>query len=212
MDQMHLIDFDNWKRKEHFEFFSLYDDPFYGMVTEMECTAAYDYAKREEISIFAHYLHKSLLAVNSVEEFRMRVVDKKVVVFDQIHASTTIGRSDGTFGFSFIPFSEDFESFYEALKSETKNVEESTGLRNSANAQRPDAIHYSTIPWSKFTGLTHARSFNTDDSIPKITFGKIFTRDHKKILPISIDVHHGLVDALHISQFLQKFQCLLDSD
>ncbi|MEM9545161.1 MAG: chloramphenicol acetyltransferase [Bacteroidota bacterium] len=207
---MRFIDMENWNRKEHFEFFSGFDNPFYGMVTEVDCTETFYGSKTKGVSLFANYLHKSLLAMNTVEEMKMRIKDDRVVIFDQIHASATIGREDGTFGFSFIHQTEDFYSFTGELKEETQAVQESTGLRNNKDAQRLDVIHYSAIPWSKFTGLTHASNFGTDDSVPKITFGRIFTRDDKKILPLSIDVHHGLVDALHISQFLSEFQTLLN--
>ena len=58
------------------------------------------------------------------------------------------------------------------LKKEIINVQSTKGLRVNEDAKRLDVIHYSTLPWNKLTGLTHARNFNIDDSVPKITFGK----------------------------------------
>lgn len=207
---MKVIEVESWIRKEHFDFFSKYDNPFYGIVTEIDCTRAYEKSKENDISFFAYYLHKSILAANKIEELKFRVVDKSVVQFDTIHAGATIGREDGTFGFSFINFSPDFKTFNNELKEEIINVQNTKGLRVNDDAKRPDVIHYSTLPWSKFTGLTHARNFNSDDTVPKITFGKIFTVGTKKMLPISIDVHHGLVDGLHIAQYLEEFQNLMN--
>lgn len=212
MGNMKYIDIDTWNRKEHFEFFSQMDNPFFGVVSEIDCTRAHAYSKEQGISFFAHYLYQSVRAVNLVEAMKLRVAGKKVILYDVIHASATIGRKDGTFGFSFMESASDFDSFNAALMAERKSVEESSGLRNSSNAQRTDVIHYSTLPWSKFTGLTHARSFNTSDTVPKITFGKIFSREGNKYLPISVDVHHGLVDGLHIAQFMDAFQRLMDEN
>ena len=108
---MKTIDINNWKRKEHFDFFSQFDEPFFGLVTEIDCTIAYKTTKENNYSFFAYYLHKSLIAVNGIEEFRYRSAGDKVFIYDQIHASPTIGRSDGTFAFSFIEFDPDFLIF-----------------------------------------------------------------------------------------------------
>lgn len=207
---MKIIDIDNWNRKEHFEFFSKYDNPFYGIATEIDCTKAFINSKEKGFSFFAYYLYKCTSAVNLVSSFRYRIHKGKVVLFDTIHAAATIAREDGTFGFSFIPFVPDFKIFNEKIKQEIEAVQNSKGLRANNDERRSDVIHFSSIPWIKFTGLSHASNFNTDDSVPKITFGKAFDREDKKILPIAIEVHHGLVDALHIANYLEVFQKLMD--
>lgn len=99
------IDLKTWKRKEHFEFFSGMASPFFGITAEVDCTTAHEKAKRSGESFFAHYLHKSMLAVNSVEELKYRITGEEVVVCDTVHAGATIGRPDGTFGLIFVHFS-----------------------------------------------------------------------------------------------------------
>lgn len=207
---MKTINKENWIRKEYFDFFSKYDNPFFGLVTEIDCTKAYRKCKDQKLSFFSYYLHKSILAVNRIEELKYRINGKDVVKFEQIHASSTVGRADGTFGFSFVNFSEDFDVFDKELKQEIEEVQNTNGLRLNENVYRLDTIHYSTLPWHKFTGLTHARSFNNADSSPKITIGKAFTIEGKMMLPVSIDAHHGLVDGIHVSQFLNEFQKFMD--
>src|SRR5688572_12422169 len=101
---MKKIDIENWKRREHFEFFSKMASPYFGIVTEVDCTIAYEEAKAKNQSFFAYYLHKSMVAVNLVDELKLRIVNGDVVSYETIHAGTTIGRPDGTFGFAFINF------------------------------------------------------------------------------------------------------------
>ena len=207
---MKEIDYKNWNRREHFEFFSKYDNPFFGIVTEIDCTGAYDLAKKNGLSFFAFYLHKSIMAVNRTEEFRLRLLDDKVVSFDKIHAATTIGREDGTFGFSHVEFSEDFSVFNENLKQEINAVRNSVGLRAGQGSAREDVIHYSTLPWFRFTGVSYARNYNTNDSVPKITFGRSFMEGNTRKMAVSVEAHHGLVDAIHIARFLEEFQDLMN--
>lgn len=209
---MQKIDLKNWNRKEHFEFFSSFDEPFFGIVSEVDCTKAHQFSKNNNRSFFAHYLHKSLIAVNEIPEFKYRILDGEVVVYEQVHSAATIARPDGTFAFSFAEFDTDFSIFHKSLKKEIEEVQNTTGLRLSEASQRLDAIHISSFRWHKLTGLTHARNFKYPDSVPKITFGKMYSLGNEYKLPVAINVHHGLMDGYHVAQFLEAFQELLDSE
>ncbi len=39
------LDFENWNRREHFQFFNQFDEPFFGIVAEIDCTVAYQICK-----------------------------------------------------------------------------------------------------------------------------------------------------------------------
>ncbi|HFG0566831.1 chloramphenicol acetyltransferase [Flavobacterium psychrophilum] len=209
---MEIINIESWNRKEHFEFFSRMASPYFGITTEVDCTIAYDNAKENGNSFFAHYLHKSMIAVNSVEELRLRIVDNKVALFEKINAGATVGRADGTFGFIFVNFSDDFETFNKELQNEIQTVLNSTGLRLNDDDIKKDLIRHSIIPWTSFTGLLHPTNFDRTESVPKITFGKFSIREGKKYLPVSIEAHHGLVDGFHLAKYLSEFQRQLDKE
>ncbi len=206
---MEIVDTVNWNRREHFEFFSSMANPYFGVVTEVECTKAYETSKKHGYSFFAYYLHKSTAAVNSVEELKYRIVNDQVVKFGTIHAGTTIGREDGTFGFAFIPFTPDFDEFYNKLKSEIELVKSSGGLRLNNDAIKKDLIRYSTFPWKSFTSLLHPTNNDNKESVPKITFGKYSIKNEKMYLPVSIEANHGLVDGFHLAQYLHEFEAQL---
>ena len=207
---MKTIDLETWNRREHYEFFSAYEDPYFGIVSEIDASAGYRSARERGISFFAFYLHCSIQAANRVEAFRYRIQEGAVVVYDQVHAGTTIGRKDESFAFAVIPFSPDFESFNLELQKEIVEVENTRGLRRSREGSRKDLIHHSTFPWSRITGLSHPRNFNTDLSIPKITFGKAYERDSRLFLPVAVDVHHGLMDGVQVAKYLEALQQLMD--
>lgn len=203
---MKIIDIENWNRKEHFEFFSQMESPYFGFTTEVDCTKAYDDAKENGVSFFATYLHRSMIAVNTVDELKLRIIDGQVILYDTIHAGSTIGRADGTFGFAFIPFSDDFKVFNATMQKEIEAVQQSSGLRLKNGDLGKDLIRHTTIPWNSFSALMHPTSFNNSESVPKITFGKFSIRDGKKYLPVSVEAHHGLADGLHLAKYLEEFQ------
>ncbi|MCK5457970.1 MAG: chloramphenicol acetyltransferase [Melioribacteraceae bacterium] len=205
-----LLDITTWKRKEHFDFFSKYDEPFWAIVSEIDCTKAYQKSKENNISFFLYYLHKSTQAINQIEEFRYRIRDNQVIVFDEVHASSTLGRDDETFSYSFISYDRDYLKFAASAHVEIERVKNSIGLGLTNETNRLDTIHYSTLPWTKFTGLTHARDFKHKDSVPKIVFGKYYLVDGKKIMNVSLNAHHGLVDGLHGAKYFELFQKLMN--
>lgn len=198
------LNIQNWPRKDHYYFFKQFEEPFFGVTITIDCTNGYAHCKNENISFFLYYLHASLKAANAVEPFRYRIDGDSIFIFDTVNASPTINRPDGTFGFAYIDYEEEFTEFAKDAQTEIDKVRNSTGLIPAVTGE--NVIHYSSLPWINFTGLSHARSFSFKDSIPKISFGKMTEAAGKRTMPVSIHVHHGLMDGYHVGQFIDLFQ------
>lgn len=203
------LNIETWNRKEHFLFFKQMEEPFFGITITVDCTKAYDKAKELGVSFFTYYLHKTLVAVNSIEPFRYRILNDEVYIFDRIDVSSTILREDKTFGFSQIEYSEDLNEFAENTKNEIARIQTTTGLFTREYSE--NLIHFSALPWINFTSFSHARSFSWPDSCPKISFGKMMEEKGKKTMSMSIHVHHGLMDGYHVGEFVELFQKLMDN-
>jgi len=201
------LDLERWERKDHFKFFKQFDEPFFGVCVEIDCSKSYRKCKTEGISFFLYYLHKSLVAANRIEPFRYRIEGESVFVHDRVHASPTINRPDGTFGFAYMNYHEDFQEFMLEAKGEIEKVQNSKGLIPAVSGE--NVIHYSSLPWINFNSFSHARSFSFKDSCPKITFGKISEHDGGLKMPVSIHVHHALMDGFHVGQLIDEFQELM---
>lgn len=201
-----LLDLENWNRKEHFAHFSRMEEPFFGATVEIDCTKAYETAKELKVSFFIFYLHKTLMAVNAIENFKYRIDEGKIYIYDRIDASATIGREDGTFGFSFMEYNSDLEIFNQTALAEIERIQNTAGLF-TRSFENDNLIHFSAIPWLNFTSLSHARSFTFPDSCPKISFGKMVNSENgKRTIALSVHVHHGLMDGLHVGKFVDFFQ------
>jgi chloramphenicol O-acetyltransferase type A len=158
-------------------------------------------------------MHQAIKATNLIEEFRYRLEDNTLVCFDKIHIGTTMGRSDETFGFAYVPFNHDWETFSKDFKQTTLDVENSTGIRINENTTRLDLIHSTSLPWIDFSGFHHASNSNFPDSIPKISFGK-YNQDVEGNywLPLSVHVHHALMDGIHVGKWIEAFQRFMDGE
>ena len=204
------LNLENWNRKEHFLFFKQMEEPFFGVTVTIDCTKAYQKAKDLEVSFFTYYLHKTLVAVNTIEPFRYRILNDEIYIFDRIDVSSTILREDKTFGFSQIEFVEDLVAFAKNTKNEIARIQTTTGLLTREYSE--NLIHFSALPWVNFTSFSHARSFSYPESCPKISFGKMMDENGKKTMSMSIHVHHGLMDGFHLGKFLELFQDLMSQN
>jgi chloramphenicol O-acetyltransferase type A len=202
------LNIERWSRKEHFKFFKTFDQPYYGVTVTLDCTRAYEQAKALNVSFYSYYLHKTLVAINAIENFKYRIEGDDVYICDQVDASSTILRDDHTFGFSHIKFKFDIFDFHKEVSQEIERIKNTTGLFTTGPLS--DVIHFSALPWVNFTSISEAFNKAAGDSCPKIAVGKLTNVDGKKQMPFAIHVHHALVDGYHLGIFFDKLQLLLN--
>lgn len=206
---MHYIDINDWNRKSQFNYFKAFDNPFFNVCTELEIQEFYEAIKSKNLSFSLACLYATLKAANETECLRYRLQDDRVAVYDRIDAGNTILNEDETFSFCYFKYDSSFHSFYEiAQHTLQQNHQEQPEL--DPRSEQKNIIHCSTLPWYRFTSFSHARNYGTEDSIPKFVFGKYFENNGLK-LPFSIEVHHALMDGIHVAHFLDRFQWLLNN-
>ncbi|NPD82156.1 chloramphenicol acetyltransferase [Prevotella sp. PINT] len=201
-----FVDLEKWNRREHFEFFSSFDDPFFGVTTLVDFTNVRKRCKAEQKSFFLYSVHFLLRCINETEAFKLRIEDGNVVKYDTVHVSPTIGRDDGTFGFGFFEYNPDFAVFAQNADKEVERVKNSSGLAFSDNTGREDLIRYSALPWFAFSEMKHAVSFGRGDSVPRISTGKLITENGKHLLPVSVSVNHALMDGRDVAELIEKLE------
>ena len=201
------LDIQKWVRKEHFEFFNTFEDPSYSLCFDVDVSQDYDFAKNNDVPFFAKYLYACTCAMNSVDNFKYRISNNEVFVYDTIHVSATILRPNNTFGFSFIKYSNDFKQFFKSYVEEKERILDSNELFPPVNG--PDCYHCSALPWVNFTG--HKEPFKSSgNSIPQVAFSKIRKENNKILMKISLTVNHALIDGYHVGLFIENFQYYLN--
>ena len=203
------IDLEKWARRSTHEFFKDYEDPFFNFTANLDVTLLYQFCKQHGLAYSLAALHCSQVAVNEIREFRIRLLDDRLVEFDRIHATQTVLNDDETFSFSYYEMKDDIFEFersakiardrYRALK--TFDVE----------TDRLDLIYYSVIPWVSFTSFKHASQVKRRQTIPRIVFGKIFDAGERKLMPLSVEANHTIMDGIHVGKLFIRFQEIIDS-
>lgn len=200
----HYLDLERWPRRGAFEFFRGYDNPYFNVCAPLDCTALLEYTRAHHASFSLACVYLALRTANAYEPFRYRLDGGRVLVHNIVHAGTTTLLDDERFAFIYFDFDDDF---FRVQDSARRARDAARGHAGGLDAQdhRTDLVHFSSLPWIEFTGLSHARNWRREDSVPKITFGR-YHGSAPVQLPISVEVHHALMDGMHVGRFLEALQ------
>ena len=203
------VNIDEWPRRSTYEFFRDYEDPYFNIAANLDVTGLYRFCKDNGLSYSIAVLFFSLQTANAIREFRLRLMDGRVVEFDQIHATQTILNDDETFSFCYFERSDDIFEFDRAGKLA---VEKYKALKSfDVESDRIDLVYYSVIPWVSFTSFKHATRGDNRMSVPRMVFGRIFDEAGRRKMPFSVEVHHALMDGIHVGKYFELFQDKLKS-
>ena len=205
----HYIDMATWPRRAVFEFYLPFDKPYFNVCLQLDVTKLISELKRrEKTSIWLTYHYLALKAANEIEQFRYRLRQGKVLVHDVINGGTTFMLPNETFTLLYFDYAETFSKFMEGA---ARAVEETrTGDWAFRPKHEDDArIHCTTLPWIAFTSFSHARRWGREDSVPKISFGKFIKEKDRTLMPFSVEVHHSLMDGLHVGRYIARIEEML---
>lgn len=202
---MKEIDIDSWKRKEHFNIFRSMDLPFYNTNLNLDITGLREFTKEKGLGLTNTLIYLVTKTINNLENFKYRIVDNKVVLFDVIHpAFTHLMDDEDLFSLIVGVYKEDLFKFNRLLDSKKQQCKSYFNMEEFTKGNNIAVI--SPQPWFSFTGIDHTLSLNKDDAVPKISWGKYFKDGDSVKLPFNIQVNHIFIDGYHIGQFVNLLQ------
>lgn len=198
------LDLKKWIRKDVFEFFVAFDKPYFNICTQLDITALLTAVSDHGVSVSLAYHYFALRAANEIEPFRYRLKDGQVIVYDVIHGGTTVLLPNEIFTLVYFQYEPSFKKFIAAAELAVKEAVSGDGAFRPD--PRDDMIHFTTLPWISFTSFSHARNWGREDSVPKIAFGKFMKVNGRTLLPFSVEVHHALMDGLHVGRYVAQLE------
>lgn len=206
----HVLNLDHWPRRAAFDHFRRLGHPYFSVCASVDVSRLAERVQAHPgATLFLAYHHAALRALNAVEQFRYRLSDGQVLVHERIDGSTTVLRANQSIGFVTLRFEPDFACFVEQALPALAAAKASTeGLGDASDAQA--LVYMTTLPWLAFTSFSHARDTAVIDSVPALAFGKITADAGGRLqMPVAVEVHHGLMDGLHVGQFYAALQAAL---
>ncbi len=204
-----IINYDSWERKESFEFFRDFQNPYIMVTCNVNGLQAKKKAKKEGHSFFLHYLHAILFAANNIEELRLRVdAEGKIVEYDNIGVIAPI-KIAGQKGFTTMhfPYFADRNEFCQHAADMIRSAEDNSSFGSESGLQEFDVVLVSAIPDLPFTSLSCTQRHRGGNDYPLINVGMMQPGGQ---MPIALSVHHGFVDGEQMAAFYKLVQEQLD--
>lgn len=177
----------------------------------LDVTRFLAFTREHHLSFYYSMIYAVTDVVNSIDEFRYRIREGKVVLHDKIHLSfTDMDREpeNQLFKMVTLDLSNDIATFVQEAGEKSRNQQEYFDAANLSG--RDDLIYITCLPWISFTHMSHTISLKRDDAVPRISWGKYYKEGDRVLLPFSVQVHHGLMDGYHVGKYLEALQVYLN--
>lgn len=146
-------------------------------------------------------------AVNCIPEFRQRLIQRELYEFERVDPGYTVQLADGTFSFCDSRYWEDFDTYYAYASNRIEAVKRSP---DHSTHEKHHMFFITSIPWFSFTSFTHPYD-EKYGSIPIITLGKYFDQGDEIVMPMAVQVHHGIIDGIHVARFFDTLSDIVSN-
>ena len=198
------IDLEHYPRRRHLEYFSSLQYPYVGVTNDVDVTQAVRFCRETGYSFYLVFMHAAALAADDVPQLRQRLRRGAVVEYDQCPTSHIELLDDGTYCYCTLRHHMPLEAFIPYAENARRQCRLKGSIEEDGDAESMYFI--STLPWISYTALIQPVA-GGEESNPRITWGK-FRKDYggKEQLPVTLLVHHGLVDGIHIARFYENLE------
>jgi len=202
------LDLDSWARADTYRYFRSFAQPHFATTVRMDVTAMMTRKTSQELSVFRTVLWAIGQGVDQSPALRLRFDAEGVTQYENIVLSGPIDLPDGNFRYCYIPWQSDRAAFDANTADTITEARKSTDL--DPTPPTGEAFFFSCLPWLDYTSLDNALA-GPDDCVPRVSWGKITKSDHGYAAPMSLQVHHALVDGRDVGRFFTATQDALNS-
>ncbi|WP_291867461.1 CatA-like O-acetyltransferase [Maribacter sp.] len=204
---MKNITFQNEHRKKHFEFFNGMNHPHFNITANVEIEPLITYCKNHQLSITHSIVFLIAKTANEITEFKWRIRGADVIEHESVQPSFTVNTdTSDVFSFCTVNYNANPSIFLKDAKSISESMKTNPRLEDEEG--KDDYLFLSAFPWVSFTSMQHAMHYHPSDSVPRISWGKFFDNNGKLVMPISVQVHHALVDGKHVGKFYKNLEIM----
>ena len=204
---MKEIHFDHPHRQKHFEYFREMSHPHFNITANIEIGDYLTFMKSRNISTTPGIVYLISRTANEIKEFRWRIRGEKVIEHDLVHPSYSVATDVAdVFSFCTVNYDEEISIFLESAQEISNKMKMNPSIEDDKD--RDDFLFLSTIPWVSFTSFQHAMNYHPSDSVPRFVWGKFFHQEGKIWMPLSVQVHHAVVDGRHVGRCFQEIEAL----
>lgn len=190
-------------RQSQLDHFSAYRLPVVSLTAEVRCRDFRTPARARGWPPFALLLHGIARASLDLENFRYRLEGGQVREVERLTVGYTVLGEGDRLNFSHVDYTPDFPEFLARYRADREEARRAPELRAAPEAGL-GFIYVTCLPWLRFTSFQNPYAGREDDSIPRFAVGQFAQEGPELTFPLSVQVHHGLADGLHISRMFAR--------
>lgn len=199
------VDLAGYARKGLLEAFKDRQMPCFSVTCQVDITRFKRFVAANGLGFFVPLSYALARAVNAIPELRQRLIDGELYEFARTDPGYTVLLENGTFSFCDSRYFDEF-SAYRAHAAE--RIAAVRACPDHSTGDKSHMFFITDIPWLSFTSFTHPYDARFG-SIPLLTIGKYFTQGRKLLIPLAVQVHHGIVDGIHVGVFYERLASML---
>lgn len=211
---MKKIDINSWKRKVPYENFISYTNPIFSLSTRLDVTELCERCKREKTSFFVDFLYIVMKCLNSIDEFRLRILNNEVILYEEIHPSYIVLTDDGVIATCRTEMCNSYPEFYKNVRADIAETKKRKNQDSEFNLNKENNCYYvSCMHWVDLVSVSNPYDLKNNDlsSIPRLTWSKFVDENGRKKMMMDISVHHALVDGEPVCRGFIKIQEALNN-
>ena len=205
---MRTIDMQTWSRREHYEHFSTFGYPHWGLCANVDISDFYAAVKEGGYSITIALVYVIARTSNDIPEFRYRIRGDQVIEHEIVNPGFTFLADNDAFSFCLVDYVEEFASFAKTAAEKIEYIKENPWVRQ---VPQDDVLYMTAIPWVSFTSFLHPMRLQPEDSIPRFAWGKFIDEGGLLKMPLAVQGHHALLDGIHAGRFYTEIQAYLSN-
>jgi chloramphenicol O-acetyltransferase type A len=199
------IDMATWPRRDHFKLYTGMDFPYFSLTVDVDLTAWLAARRAAGQPFFPSLVHHMTSVANQLENFRTRIRGDKVVLHDQLRPSFAVPWRGDCINFCTVDYEPELEAFLPKCEAAIAFTQAADHLLLDEPG-KDELIFLGCLPWFSFTSMTHACNARAGDSFPRISWGKLLSRDGRDLVPVNFQLHHALADGLHVARFIELLE------
>lgn len=196
------INLDNYPRRQHFEYFSTLQYPYVGVTNNVDVTELVQFCKAKTWSFYLLFMHAAALAADDIPELRQRIRNRGIIEYSECPTSHIELLDNGTYCYCTLLHHMELDEYIPYAENARKQCRLRGSIKEDGDSESMYFI--STLPWLHYTSLIQPVA-GGEESNPRITWEQFKKDDDgREQLPVTILVHHALVDGIHIARFYEN--------
>jgi chloramphenicol O-acetyltransferase type A len=193
----------NYYRRAHLDFFARYRSPFYSVTFELDATAIKAFVERRGLPTYLNLAYFFTRALQAIEDFRYRLLDGQVVLYNQLHPALTVPAPGGRFSFCALRFHPEVDEFNRLARPAMERASSAVSLEG---APEPDYVYFTALPKVPFTAFTHVVPDDPAAGQPRVAFGRFRDEGGRLRVPVALLINHLYIDGAALGALAERAQ------